>query len=119
MLLKLQGPTNVTPIKQTPMYRTVTVLKNWGIFDFVVPFLLIFALVYGVTSSVKLFGKGIEGKASRGMVSFLVGLVFMYASSFVRFGTVMAELVAKASLILLALFLGMVIAAMFGIKWRK
>lgn len=119
MKMPQQVITNFTELAKTPMYQTVLVLRDMGFFDFIVPFLLIFAIFYGLLSSTGIFGPKKEGQAARGIVSFLMGLLFLYASTFVRFGLVITDLVAKASIILVIFFLGIIIAAMFGVKWGK
>ena len=79
-----------------------TVLNDWeaiGIFDFALPFLLIFAVVFGVLSATKIFGsnKGVSLIISLaiGLMSLRFGFVQVFFSElFPRFGVAIAALLA-------------------------
>ena len=49
--------------------------ENLGVFDFMLPFLLIFALIFGILSKLDLFGD--KSKQVNAIVAFSVGLMAM------------------------------------------
>lgn len=81
--------------------------ESAGVFSYVLPFLVIFALVYGILSTMNLFG---NNKAINAIISLAVGLMALqfnfvsifFAEIFPRFGAVLA--VVLVVLILLGLF---------------
>lgn len=80
-------------------------LDNLGFFDFILPFLLIFAIVFGVLSKVKIFedNKGVSGiiALSVGLMSLQFGFVSEFFSVlFPRVG------IGIAVMLLLLIFLG-------------
>lgn len=70
-------------------------LQSQGFFQYLLPFLLIFALVYGILSRIKLFA---ESKEINGIIALVVGLMalqfdfvpYFFAELFPRFGVALA-----------------------------
>ncbi len=56
---------------------TETILQNWVVSKFVLPFLLIFFIVYGVLEKTKAFGD--KSKQLHAFVAFVIGLIFVGA----------------------------------------
>jgi hypothetical protein len=56
-----------------------TILQHWVLTQFVYPFILIFAIVFGVLEKTNLFGK--EKKQLNAIVAFAVGIIFVAAVS--------------------------------------
>ena len=108
--------TNLTPIMETSMYRTVVILRDIGFFDFIVPFLLVFTVFYALFSSTKIFG---ESPALSTVISLLIALLFLWATTYIRVGLLLTDLITKTSIILIIIFLGLLIAGMLGLKWRE
>tara|TARA_Y100000310_G_C20548330_1_gene746741 strand:+ start:590 stop:1129 length:540 start_codon:yes stop_codon:yes gene_type:complete len=69
----------------TPLYDAIEFMKSFGIFDVVLPFLLVFTVIFGVLEKTKLFGK--EGDSSRkninAMVAFTIGFFVVAATQVV------------------------------------
>jgi len=53
-----------------------TILQNWLVTKFALPFLLIFFILFGILEKTKLFG---ERKQLHALISFVVGLIFVAA----------------------------------------
>lgn len=90
-------------------------LSQWhsmGVFDYILPFLLIFAIVFGILSKVNLFGskgddKGKSGKTINAVIALAVGLMslqFDFVSRF--FADLMPRLAMGLGVILVILVLG-------------
>lgn len=88
------------------------VLNEWagfGVFDYLIPFLLIFAVVYGILAKTKLFD---DNKGVNAIVSIAIGLLALqfdfvstfYANIFPRFGVGLA--VFLVLIIFIGFFLG-------------
>lgn len=56
-----------------------TILQHWVLTDFVYPFLLIFAIVFGVLEKTKLFGS--DKKQLNAILAFVIGLIFVAFAS--------------------------------------
>lgn len=88
----------------------ITNLEGIGFFEYVLPFLLIFALVYGILSSIKMFK---ENRGVTAIIAFSIGLlalwqgiaVAFFAQIFPRLGIGLSILIA--ALILVGVFVPM------------
>jgi hypothetical protein len=58
---------------------TETILQHWILANFILPFLLIFLIVFGILEKTKVFGDG--NKQLNAFVSFVIGLIFVGAVS--------------------------------------
>jgi len=56
-----------------PEAPLVTFLADYGFYEIILPFILVFAIVYGILSKVHIFGK--DKKNVEVMVSFVLGLL--------------------------------------------
>ncbi|MBU2504092.1 MAG: hypothetical protein KJ879_03530 [Nanoarchaeota archaeon] len=56
-----------------------TILQHWVFSGFVLPFLLVFLIVFGILEKTKLFGDG--KKQLNAMIAFVIGLIFVGAIS--------------------------------------
>ena len=82
--------------------------ESAGIFEFVFPFLLIFALVFGILQKTEIFGK--EGKTINFVIAFVMGLMSIRID-FVR--AIFAEVTARASVGILILVMMLILISMF------
>lgn len=84
-------------------------LENLGFFDYALPFLIIFAIIFGILSKVKLFGD--SSKAINGVIAVSVGLMALqfgivsvfFAELFPRFGVGLS--IILVAMVLLGLFI--------------
>jgi hypothetical protein len=69
----------------SPLYSAVEFMQSFGIFDVVLPFLLVFTVVYGILEKTKVFGteKDKSRKNINAMVSFTIGFFVVAASQVV------------------------------------
>jgi hypothetical protein len=105
----------------TPVNSITDILNKWaemGIFAYVLPFLMIFAVIFGILSKTRVLG---ENKAVQGLIAFAIGLMalqFDYVSNF--FATLFPYTGMGISVLLVALIL----TGLFGIgddkiEWVK
>ena len=69
----------------SPLYGSIEFMKSFGIFDIVLPFLLVFTVIFGILEKTKVFGT--EGDSSRknlnAMVAFVIGFFVVAATQIV------------------------------------
>jgi len=58
-----------------PLVQAIDFLKDFGFFDIVLPFLLIFAVTFAVLEKTEIFGK--DKKNINSMIAFVMGLLFV------------------------------------------
>ncbi|MBM3199831.1 hypothetical protein FJZ53_02750, partial [Candidatus Woesearchaeota archaeon] len=72
----------------SPLGGAIEFLKEFGFFDVVLPFLLVFTIVFAVLEKTKIFGGGKESKKNiNAMIAFVFALFFVSATNLVA-GTV-------------------------------
>ena len=93
-------------------------MNSIGMFDYIFPFLLYFAIVYGLLERAAIFGKNDSKKGER--VNFIVSfsiafLILAYVPGATSVGEVLAELLQKWALLVVGLLLIPLILALFKI----
>ena len=95
-------------------------LQNWGVFDVLVPFILIFTLLYAVLQKVHVFG-ATESKKINVVISLMISLIVIvphvtgiYPESF-DLVNIINSVLPQIALILIAIVLFMV---MVGMLWQ-
>ena len=95
-----------------------TILQNWVFTKFVLPFLLIFFVVFGILEKTKLFGA--DKKQLNALIAFVVGLIFV-AAVFPKL--VVANLILFLTIGLVVMFVGLLlwgfVAGEEGLKFEK
>ncbi len=86
----------------------ITTWKNFGIFDFILPFILLFAIIYGVLERTKLFGD--IGKSVNAIIAFTIGMVTTLTGWFIGFLTGYLPWVSTISIVIVT---GLMLVAMF------
>lgn len=70
----------------SPLYGAIEFMKSFGVFDIILPFLLVFTVIFGILEKTKVFGK--EGESSRknlnAMVAFVIGFFVVAATQIVQ-----------------------------------
>ena len=70
----------------SPLYGSVEFMRSFGIFDIVLPFLLVFTVIFGILEKTKIFGT--EGEITRknlnAMVAFTVSFFVVAATQIVQ-----------------------------------
>ena len=77
-------------------------LENLGFFDFILPFLLMFAVVYGILQYMKIFG---EDKAVHIIIAVALGLIAIRLPFYSQFLTEISPRLAIGLIVLLALLI--------------
>jgi len=60
----------------------VVLAKDYGVFEFYLPFIILFALFYGLLNKIKLFGDPFEGKSGEVRMARSINLIFSLAAAF-------------------------------------
>lgn len=84
-------------------------LEGMGLYDVVLPFLLIFSITYGILTKVKIFGS--VGDRINPIISLIIAFFFIRSESFVE---VVNTFFPKVSLYIIVIFGLMMIFALFG-----
>jgi len=91
--------------------QAIEFMEKFGFYDVVIPFLLVFTLVFGVLQKIKIFGK--ESKQYNALISVTIALLFVAASNLVEAVNQYMPVIG----LVLAMFLGlMLMLGMFGVK---
>lgn len=91
-------------------------LNSWqqmGVFDYMIPFLLVFAVVYGLLNQLKMFGKEEKqtGRTINAVISLAVGLMSLQFDFMSRF---FAEIFPKVGIGLIVLLLAIIFTGFFA-----
>ncbi len=81
-----------------------TILQNWLVTEYVLPFLLMFFLVFAILEKTKAFGEG--KKQLNALVSFVIGLVFV-VSGFPKL--VVGNLILFLTVLIVIAFIGLLL----------
>jgi len=100
----------------SPLVRALDFLKDFGFFEVILPFLLVFTLVFAILEKTKLFGEeNIKGekyprKNVDAMIAFVIAFFVIAASNVV---SIIKEAMPKISLVLVILISFMLLAGSF------
>ena len=103
-----------------PVNTITDILNQWaqmGIFAYVLPFLMIFAVIFGILSNTRILG---TNKAVQGLIAFSIGLMalqFDYVPNF--FATLFPYTGMGISILLVALILLGLFEGKDGVPWVK
>lgn len=103
-----------------PINSITDILNKWaemGIFAYVLPFLMIFAVVYGILNKTALLGPNKAVQATIALAVGLMALQFDYVSNF--FATIFPYTGMGISVLLVALILMGLISSETDAKWGK
>jgi len=94
----------------SPLAGAVEFLKEFGFFEVVLPFLLVFTIVYAVLQKTKIFGAKEPTKNINAMIAFVFALFFVSATNLVR-GTI--ELLPNVTVLIITLMSFMMLVGFF------
>ncbi len=83
--------------------------KKFGIFDIVLPFLLVFSIIYGVLGRTKVFGE--KGPAVNAIIAFTIAMTSVLTGWFISFITGFLPWVSIISIVIVC---GLMLVAMFA-----
>lgn len=99
-------------IGDVSLQDVVSRLQNEGVFTLVLPFLLVFAIIFGILSTIGLFGK--ESRATK-VNAIIAGIIGAYAILFSPLPYFIANMTASSAIVLVGLlFLMMIISFVLG-----
>ena len=88
----------------SPLENAITFLDNFGLFDVVLPFLLVFTIIYAILEKSKILGteetdgKTVPRRNVNSMVAFVVGLIFV---SVIRLVEIINQALPEIALVLI------------------
>lgn len=97
-------------------------LQRWGFVDFILPFLLIFTVVFAILQKVKIFGSEAETRKFNIVIALVIGLsvVIPHALGLYPPGKDVVEIMLKAipnvSIVVVAILMALLIIGMMGAK---
>ncbi len=97
-------------------------LDNFGLTDVILPFLLIFTIIYAILSLVKPLGKGDSGKSINTVVALAISLMVVvpHVTGNYPAGRDVVEIInsaiPSASAVIIAIVMGLLLLGIFGIK---
>ncbi|MEM4325766.1 MAG: hypothetical protein QXU40_00500 [Candidatus Pacearchaeota archaeon] len=98
------------------MAEEITILQHWIFTKFILPFLLIFFVLYGVLTKTKIFG---DTKQLNALISFVIGLIFV---GFVFPKVILSNLILFLSIAIIVVFISLLllgfVAGDKGIKFE-
>ena len=97
-----------------PLVEAMEFLKDFGFFDIVLPFLLIFAITFAVLEKTEIFGK--DKKNINSMIAFVIGLLFVTVPKVV---TVVQEALPNIGIMLVVLMSFMMLVGFFVVQSDK
>ncbi len=91
--------------------EAIRFLEDYGFYDVVLPFLLVFVLVFATLQKIKIFGK--ESRRYNAIIALVLGLMFVTATKLVEALNKNLPIIG----VVLAAFLGiMLLLGLFGVK---
>ena len=79
----------------------VYVIQNEVVMRYLLPFLLVFTLVYAILQKVKIFGKGPETKKFSIVIALVLGITFVFVAQ--HLVEIMLQAVPNVSIVLIAI----------------
>ena len=99
--LKLNTSLKILMAEESVVVSVIEVWKRFGIFDFVLPFLLIFGIVYGILERTKIFGEK-TGRSVNAIIAFTIAMISSLTGWFIGFLTGFLPYVSMISIIIVA-----------------
>ena len=99
----------------SPLQAAIDFLESFGFFDIVLPFILVFALVFAILEKTKILGGGGEGEKEpkrnvNALVSFVIGLFVVAATNVVE---ILRDALPLITLVLIVLISFMLLVGAF------
>jgi len=97
-------------VGSTAFSSVIETWRRFGVFDFILPFMLVFAIVYGILERTELFGPKV-GKSVNAIIAFTIAMTTTLTSWFIGFLTGFLPWVSTISLIVVT---GLMLVAIFA-----
>jgi len=95
-----------------PLENAIGLLQDFGFFSVVLPFLLVYALVYGLLTSTKLLGEDTGSSSVNQVIALTIGAFVITSTDVVN---LMLGVIPQASFLLVVVLMLMMIAGLMGI----
>lgn len=101
-------------------YFLADTLQRWGFMDFILPFILIFTIVFAILQKVKIFGKEDEARKFNIIVALVLGLAVVVPHALGMYPrdkdvvNIMLGAIPNVSVILVAILMALLIIGMLG-----
>jgi len=107
----------------TPIDKVLTLIDQFGFFKVVLPFLLVFALVYAVVLKTKVLGDPTSNPWVKGVAAVIAFAAGFFVVAYTPVVSAIQTFVPEASFLILIVFFILLVLAMFGItterEWGK
>jgi len=95
-----------------PLENAIGLLQDFGFFSVVLPFLLVYSLVYGLLVNTKMFGEDSAARSVNQVIALVIGAFVITSTDVVN---LMLGVIPQASFLLVVVLMLMMIAAMMGL----
>jgi len=99
-----------------PLENAIGLLQDFGFFSVVLPFLLVYSLVYGLLVNTKMFGEDSAARSVNQVIALVIGAFVITSTDVVN---LMLGVIPQASFLLVVVLMLMMIAAMMGLTKDK
>ena len=96
-----------------PLENAVVLLQDFGFFTVILPFVLLYALVFGLLTKIKLFGGDDSAKTVNQIIALAVGAFFITSTDAVNY---IAGIIPQAGFLLVVVLLIMMVLGLLGMK---
>jgi len=96
-----------------PLENAVVLLQDFGFFTVILPFVLLYALVFGLLQKVELFGNDDSSKTVNQIISLAIGAFFITSTDAVNY---IAGVIPQAGFLLVVVLLIMMVLGLLGLK---
>jgi len=99
-----------------PLDQVLSLLQNFGFFRVILPFLLVFAIIYAVLAKTKVLGEGGSAKSANTIIALVAAFLVIAYTPVVD---TLATLLPQASFLLIVVVLLLMVLGLFGITFEK
>lgn len=95
----------------------VNVLQGIGFFDYVLPFLLVFVIIYSILRLTKVLGDPKDASSANAIVSLVVALFIFYFGNIYQLGPFFGFLLSRGAIYLIIFVLGAVVSNFLNVAF--
>ena len=105
-------------------FYLASALEQWGFYDFILPFVLIFTIVFAVLQKVKIFGTADEARKFNIVIALVLGLTVVIPHTLGIYPpgmdvvAIMLESIPNVSLVLVAILMALLIIGLLGKRFE-
>jgi len=96
-----------------PLENAIGLLQDFGFFSVVLPFLLVYSLIYGLLTKTNIFGSESEAQSVNQVIALSIGAFVITSTDVVN---LMMGIIPQASFLLVVILMLMMMAALMGLK---